>query len=260
MAETGDGPKRKACFFCERTDQKITNEHPWPRWLWKVLPDRGRVRYFQSVHRQDGESIVRNWRDRDYNLQVRTVCDPCNSQWMNRIEIAARPFLEPMILGQRSPLSVEAQTAVATWASMKAMVFESADDEIPIPISHRRAIFERQLPPPGTHIWLGAFVGQVAFQRHFTFDYQEVGRPGVPCYGSTFVVGDLILQVFGQETKHGELRKLGSQLASGLTKIWPVRGPRVWPPPYALDDQALLLASNSFGRAESYRPVTRDQG
>jgi len=46
---------------------------------------------------------------------------------MSGVESAAKPFLEPMLLGRRVVMQIADQRAVANWIVLKAMVIEQTD-------------------------------------------------------------------------------------------------------------------------------------
>ena len=243
-----ESPSKRACFFCEATDRKLTNEHTWSAWLENILPNRGRITYFRTNQLVGGEPTVDRWRGKDFNHTVKAVCKQCNEGWMNRIEEDARPFLESMILGHGRNLYEAGQAKVATWGALKAMVFQGKDRDVPIPLSHRREMFATKRPPKQTQVWIGAFTGKVWAQRHFGLGIDRPEEPSIPAYGSTFAVGRLVFQVFGHEAGDSFRRQIWGQLGESLIEIWPYGGDTSWPPPLLLNDDGLIEASNSFAR------------
>jgi hypothetical protein len=243
-------PPKPACFFCEATGRPLTNEHLWSAWLEGVLPDRGPITYYTAQALKGREHVdSRRWRGKDHSLTVKAVCAGCNNGWMSKLERDARPFLESMIRGRGRNLYRDGQRRVAAWAAMKAMLFQSKDRDAPIPLSHRRELYEHRRPPVGCQVWIGGFTGKVSAQRYYGLTINRPGSPPVPAYGSTFAVGHLVLQVFGHEANDGSRRQLGGQLARTLLELVPDYSLEVrWPPPVVMDDEALIEVSNTFAR------------
>ena len=68
----------------------------------QVLAVAGEDRHATFDEQQDAEFLhheVTGKPGNIFNIQVRSVCQNCNSGWMNRAEGAVRPFLDKMIAG-----------------------------------------------------------------------------------------------------------------------------------------------------------------
>ena len=61
-----------------------------------------------------------------FNIQVRAVCVPCNSGWINRRESEVRPFLERMIKGEPVTLTPQDVETLAKRCAQKFIVMEHA--------------------------------------------------------------------------------------------------------------------------------------
>lgn len=118
---------RRHCVFCRRTGQKITGEHVWPNWIRKLFPDGA-----LNLHHLRHDHPQRQWTVRkkgDSGMQVKDVCKRCNEGWMNGIETSVRPFLGSTIkTGEPRTLSVREQEAFASWAFLRAVVFDLVND------------------------------------------------------------------------------------------------------------------------------------
>jgi hypothetical protein len=58
--------------------------------------------------------------------KIRAVCRPCNNEWMGSWETPAKILLARMIRGESVRLSEVDQLTLATWATIKAYVYDSA--------------------------------------------------------------------------------------------------------------------------------------
>jgi hypothetical protein len=111
-----------SCVFCGRTP--VTKEHLWPDWLRREAGLRGG---FEFRIEQDADAVetrdVRFTRP-PFTQVVRAVCATCNGGWMSKIEANAKPILQDLIYANGTTLDPDAQRKLATWAFLKACVFE----------------------------------------------------------------------------------------------------------------------------------------
>jgi len=68
--------------------------------------------------------------------KLRVVCKHCNERWMSQMEVAARPFIEPMLLGRPVTLRGSQIETVAAWITLKMMIYDGQDQ--------REAVFTRE--------------------------------------------------------------------------------------------------------------------
>ena len=115
------------CIFCERP-AKMTNEHVWGKWLKPYAPPG--VNKHELVYATLGKIGTQ---DKTYtqikaghplNSQVRVVCAECNNGWLSGIQERAKSHMIPLIEGQQKLIGAEAQTAIATWATMATITGE----------------------------------------------------------------------------------------------------------------------------------------
>ncbi|MGI5184719.1 hypothetical protein ACQEVZ_51535 [Dactylosporangium sp. CA-152071] len=124
----------RRCVFCGNAG--LTREHVIPRWLTDVLPEQARFRGQDQMavllhpdHAVDGPHH-REMPETFNSSTVKTVCGSCNNGFMNDIETVTRPYLSTMIRGRLAmPLSVEAVTAVATWAVKTSLMAQLTGSE-----------------------------------------------------------------------------------------------------------------------------------
>jgi hypothetical protein len=190
-----------SCIFCGGTP--VTREHLWPDWLRRELA------ITESFdHRIEGEVDGLETRDINFsrppfNQVVRAVCAACNGGWMSRIEANAKPILQDLVYGHGRRLDRDDKRKLATWAFLKACVFDELHPQEPVvPAEHRARLFTYRLPPAtGVAIWLGTYEAEEV--GHYAYQGLLVRRPGLPApttpniYIVTITVGLLIAQVAG---------------------------------------------------------------
>lgn len=249
---------QRGCTFCGA--RPLTREHVWPTWLSDVLgrhPKEFPGAYILETG-EDHKTRRLIPSKRRFELTARCVCSACNSGWMNRIEGAARPYLEPMILGEPCEAGVEAQSAISAWIALRIMVSVHAhpsryslyDDWI-------RWMYENHSAPREWRIWLAAYHGSITNgyeTRSIPSKTSEVGRlddddlirTGVI---TTFFAGHLALKVAG-------LRPftLRTPSASRLLPIHPSPGVALrWPPKRIFTDPSIDHLFDLFLRRGSSR-------
>jgi hypothetical protein len=236
------------CVYCGAT--RTTKEHVWPKWLRKILPDYTKTTY---TH-QRGDEPPRVWEDVAAAITVGVVCGDCNHGWMNDLENAARPLLEPMIAGRRTTLDKPEQRALAAWGIKTAMMLEQTNPATAsIPASHYAFLHEHKEPPSTTFAWLAATDAKkytVFYHGHgldLHIDHQEV--PSAEGYVATIAIRHLALQIIGTQIEDAEFEQTGA-LGSAVSQIWPFRRSFRWPVGLILDPTGLdALAVHWRGNA-----------
>lgn len=116
---------RRGCCFCG--GGPLSGEHLWPAWAGPILP-RSAGRDYIALKRVWGDApIVESVRRKQGALvedRARVVCTACNNGWMNRIEQAARPSVERMILGRETSLAQPEASRLTRWVTLKAMIID----------------------------------------------------------------------------------------------------------------------------------------
>jgi len=243
----------------------MSAEHIWPAWMVELFP-KGKYSAGIKVDYQRQEVLDKSWTMNDVTHKAKVVCKPCNNGWMSTIEDAARPILVPLIekpLGKR-PLNIYAQSVLANWAALHAMVF----DRVRNPDSSYFSVEERQAfansskmrkPISHTHVWVALLP-----------DMGGMGtRAGIHSRGSSdnewrysffnCVFSRIIIQVFhwsGFTTnwiksedsgKAIDLRKLDDPIWQFATiKVWPRKSPLKWPPKQSLTHDGMNPFYNRF--------------
>ena len=113
---------RKTCVFCQRADQKISKEHLWPNWILECLPPHEKL----AIEMYRRVKDAKRWMPKDNTgIEVNDICVSCNSEWMNRLEEAARPFLCSMISGKSNVVLDEHKaTSLTAWIYKIMLLFD----------------------------------------------------------------------------------------------------------------------------------------
>src|SRR5687768_7591859 len=109
------------CVFCDEAPTMWSNEHIIPQWLLDYLAIDAQDQLFQGVEgRSDLIKKERVHGTRQF-LEGR-VCEPCNTQWMSRLETAAKPTVIELLEARKGPqeLTREEAAIVAKWAAKNA--------------------------------------------------------------------------------------------------------------------------------------------
>lgn len=234
------------CVFCGATGAtvKISKEHTFSNWINQVLSPAvvgPGLSIERSVHHgpQAGTSNV--WPvTKVASHEVRAVCKPCNEGWMSSLEVHVRPLIEPMILGHDALLAPDQQITVATWASLKAAVFEYAWGTEPVLTQADRAIIMTQnRPPASVQVRLAAVESRGYPLLAKARGYVRADTTDI-AYCLTLSIGCLVIQVFGGPGAGFH----GFQVPSGGAPTYvgiypPAMHTAQWPPPRALDDATL---------------------
>lgn len=242
------------CVFCYRTgaDIKITREHMFPNWINKVLPAAAvgpDITYERNIQHGLQAGTVNTWSGKlvaDYT--IRAVCLDCNSGWMGRSEYVVAPLIEPMIKGHPAQIAVDQQLTVATWAAMKAAVFEySWSEETILTTVDRDVIMTQNRPPASVQVRLAAIESDGTPLRARSVGYVD-NRTGEKIICLTLTIGCLVVQVFGGPGAgtHG-LHASNVPRTDRIRIFPPVTNTMQWPPPVALNDQTLPAFENPLG-------------
>jgi hypothetical protein len=226
------------CVFCGGTGS-LSTEHVIPRWLRKALMIKGPVLQYTGT--------VRTGSAQTLSIVFHEVCARCNSGWLERLETAARPVLEQVLLGAAPGTAVvldpDQQAAVATWAVKTALLlnlgeFRGADHGW-IPASTLQWLHEHsgsRMPPPGARVWIGGFnTSNVPARVQAACLYADDGSPCATCV--TFSAGRVLFQVFATEQEDANLSPDNETwlapkdaYAQALVRIAPSSAAVRWPP------------------------------
>ncbi|MBI4923876.1 MAG: hypothetical protein HY834_19255 [Devosia nanyangense] len=249
------------CIFCG--EPGLTKEHIFAEWLhpfllfaeWlhPFLPKSDELNHYDrtviiQINRDDVENKLRA--GEAHSGRARVVCRKCNNEWMSVLQTEAKPFLLPLVRGERIPLFIRQQSILAAWISMFVMVAEHRDSDrrvIATSPAARRAFMDTRRAPKHWKIWIGHYerhkwvpvvahsAAEIVSDTHDGM-YAPPNRPVAPnTHATTFVVGKLFVHVFGS-TMPRVLRKQDVPV-SGVSRLWPFwESPIWWPPKVTLTD------------------------
>lgn len=259
---------RRLCIFDKKTP--ISGEHLFSEWISAIVP-RTSDRHTQALtpSKSNGTSLslgettfVRREGDIS-SKRLHVVCRGCNSGWMsNLIEKPTIPILSPLIRGEASVITPASQMTIATWATLKSIIYEQDDKQsAAIPPAQIARFFETKSALPGFKIWIGYYDGTqwstgtkcthvgdrvlLSTPTPFGLHHQVLSRQT-----STFVIGKLYIHVFSS-TIENVFYGFQGRLGSVLHAVQPVADSDItWPPPIFLTDEdagqiALALAAGA---------------
>lgn len=259
------------CVFCGTTGSSST-EHVVAKWIRRALQITGPVReYSGTTYTGAAETLA---------IVFHEVCSGCNTGWMERLERAARPVLEPILLGAAPGtlrfFDPEQQAILATWAVKTSLLLTLSEfrgqDYGWIPVSTLRWLYQHcdlRVPPPGSRVWMGGFnTTDVPTRVQAGCLYDATGEPTAQC--TTFSVGCVLFQVFTTEQDEADLPKdteawLAPKdlYALALLQIAPSSSPVQWPPQAVFgpeDAEALAGRLHQGLRAEESQTGAKDPG
>ncbi len=95
-----------------------------------------------------------------HTKKARKVCKVCNSGWMSRIVLAAKPHATKLIKGEEITLGEDEQLQVASWLALSALMADQlARSRHKFPNLDRAHMFNHHTPPPHWYIAVGLYCG-----------------------------------------------------------------------------------------------------
>lgn len=166
---------------------------------------------------------------------------------MGNLETAARPVLEPLLLGSppgtSRELDPDEQAILATWAVKTSLLLVlsklRSQPQGWIPASTLQWLYQHhdaRMAPPGTRVWMsGLDTSDVPAWLRAACLYDADGRPSAQCV--TFSVGCVLFQVFCCEQQDAILSPdneawlaPAAPYAAALLQITPSSSALRWPP------------------------------
>jgi hypothetical protein len=247
MELTQQSSQKRVCVFCGGTP--VTLEHVWPRWVAAILADGGPV----QVERRGLDDEPATWQQVSLEVTVRRVCAVCNNGWLSELEQAAKPLLEPLILGGTQNLTPAELDTVALWCVKTALLFQFTHPERrDAPDDHYPWLYEHRTPPPNTFVWIAGYAGTKwsSWYMHQILGLREPGGHdrGDRGYCATVTAGALVFQVIGIDAIPPVEIEKASENEQDIAQVWPSKGTALkLPPPLMLDDASLPLFADPFG-------------
>lgn len=237
------------CLFCPAPAN--SKEDVWPKWLLRRFETAGQVTV-SSMRRGAPPST---WIQARPEMRVGAACATCNSEWMSRLEMLAKPVVLALVDGGQVRLDAAARTTIARWALKIAMVLERfvgrGSSEF-YSESERLALREDLAVPLRTHVWIAKgqdVPGFYATAGDFT-DHHAGGPEGFAGYVTSLAFGDVALQIRTLRTPAAFPAQVPVEVAStsgpwdkvALT-VWPLDSAMVlWPPTIGLAGELGLEA------------------
>jgi hypothetical protein len=226
----------RACVFCGALKQ--SKEHVYPKWLRKLM---GTYDSIITITETESGAEVRKTQV-PFDVTVNTVCQTCNTGWMQQLEERARPLLSSMIRGEPCELEPAQQRLVAVWFTKTAMMMHerARPSERVIPTAHFEVMFRQEGPPTGTAVWLATQTepldGQLStvyanVDKHKVTATPDPGLPtGTIFYSAGLVIGNLGFILLAN-TEGPVCAPLPSREANNFViQAWPTNDRRTWPP------------------------------
>jgi hypothetical protein len=243
----------RVCLFCSERANSL--EDAWPLWMVKQFRSERPAEVRAERH---GVALA-PWKVYHPSMPIRCVCRACNNGWMSRLETDARPFIEPMLRGERQTLDAAGQGMAALWIVKTAMVMEAQDKQETRAYSHleRRQLSRLSTIPWRSAIWLSACTDPSIFLGTKT---RHIGPASGEFLGSSTTMSfahismqTLRMQVpesVGPTTNVTVAVRCGDWNEATL-QIWPPRQTHVhWPPEKGLNGEVgLTLFVDRFSTA-----------
>jgi len=242
----------------------MSNAHIFrEEWIDQLFPQPGNPYRHQRRGHTPGSMNV-EWPSWGADIKVKDVCRTCNSDWMNKLDLAAEDiFATRAAMGHDVKLVATAdKTTVARWCSLIAVLFDRASDIVRLGTSAYKALYEGGIPE-GTNVWLAAAQPEQGWPLAFgsTMQLMLVGDVVVPeqrgrDHGSAFFagfgVGHLVAQVLipTPDTREGATveRRFDRRV---IRQLWPdLIVPFGWPPSVRIPASQMQAFMSGFHRGE----------
>jgi hypothetical protein len=258
------------CVLCGNTIGRGTHsrQHVFPDWLEQFFIPQDEagepIEYQRKLKRRGEQMRTEEWRDLPFNMKVKVLCKPCNNEWCNELENAAKPLLIPMIGGNKLTLTAVDQTAIATWATLLILMLQLThrDGERSIADDAYRWFRKWGAPLPNEQIWIALYDGAgewpVSYRHYGMSIYPAaVSKPpeDLNAHGLVITIGYLAIVGFGH-TLGGSLQvspQRGAPTAL-LRALWPTLGDSVEFPGIGLisGSDGLDALVEGFGDADAF--------
>lgn len=228
-----DYPADRACVFCGAPDADvtITRDLIFADWLDQGSASAAAAAEV-SCKRGSQAKVGRDWAATEAaGPTLRAVCGSCAADWMPSLDSVARSLLVPIIEGAEARLTVEDQIAIATWAALKAAMFEHlwTDDPV-LTAADREVIMRQERLPAGLRVLLAAAAPGTNPRQAIGYVDEPGGQPGrALCL--TIAIGHLVVQVFAGLGADPLARQVAARVGIELIEIFPSQSGVVpWPP------------------------------
>jgi hypothetical protein len=223
----------------------MSREHLWPAWTRRTFSEEEQAELIPHEMEIQGGVQIDTWNAPVFTATTKTVCEPCNNGWMSALEDRAKPFAEPLILGQQQTINNDGKVAISLWAYLKVLLLQQTAEPV-LPKESYETFFDIQgedLLPLNTSIFIARHVGP----RQGQYQHRLLARPGhedrPTCFIATFTIRELVVQVVKNFTAHEPLMlERDPRVEGNDALIWPAAPDDVdWPVGPGLDDQELTI-------------------
>jgi hypothetical protein len=236
----------RTCRFCGAPADSM--EDAWPKWLTThFASDQPATAQFE----RRGQ-VLPSWKQLRPELTVRCVCESCNNGWMSDLENETKPWLEPMLRGERTLLDLTSQARLTLWLVKTAMVLEAID---PLPLrgytdAECSALRTVSAVPYRTSVWVSFATDSTFLFSSKTRHLADETTARITGIATTLGFGHFAAQVFtirvpdhvaGTMSVTANARR--GPWDQATVRIWPNQAAtEPWPPAVGLDGEAGLDA------------------
>ena len=268
----------KDCFFCGSTENPLTDEHVWPKWVSKLLKGQYGSDHFVHV-RSASDSTTGLWKSPDLKVTTDQICIRCNNEWLSVLENDhVKPIATPLILDQGGDIIKPSdQWILATWAYKMALLLEIAmpkqEQRITSTPAERKQFCEMKVANEHVRV----FIAKYKYGQHPTHAHQKLHTLTRHDDGmkfdlkiATLTAGCLAMQVIAvRSVDTGELVYATSELEiellgeakTKIAQIWPLTNNAVrWSDLAPMSQQDIEDWTDMWERAQGLHSSGSDHG
>ncbi len=241
----------KTCRWGHEAEE-LSEEHIFGRgWVERVmpLPEGAKFRHRHSRLKgqppfgADGErGFDVFWEARDASFVTPGICKKCNNTWMDEMDKATYPFIDPLVSGEARTLGLDAQEQIARWATKVGLLLDPHLDRPTLPEGFWSAFHGTRQPFPDSHVWVARY--DLPYGQHRgggtptmkSVSTLEGSPSGYACTISlNYLVVHMLIPMDGFDAV-SVARTWESAWGGYVRRIWPpVLGHAVeWPPPISI--------------------------
>jgi len=155
------------------------------------------------------------------------------------------------LVDQARPLGAEDQALLATWASMKAILFDTLLPSPSVPRGFGYDLRIDRIPHRGIYVWIGAYGDVSGNLQAIPWLILAEKSDDVIAVCFTFTVLRIVFQVLIPFTE-SNLSPSIETFNDSVKMIFPTPTPDfIWPPPYCFDDESIqALAKRVYDNRE----------
>jgi hypothetical protein len=232
----------RSCLFCG--DRPVTDEHVIPTWIFDYLG-------LTDVTRTDHLRKTTHRTRKTFEQISRRFCKPCNTEWMNSLEIAAQRWLKPLLRRVHGePLNFEAQVTMSSWAWKTSLTYGATSKRYPLDeldLQEYRRFRDSGFPEPTGYVWWGYF--NRTDRQGSLVDLDTALSETSSLRVFTITVGGIWMQTL----RHRHLQMPGRIAIPNddpmCCRIWPPAGKVAAPPATAISQQQVGRLASRWANA-----------